>query len=56
MNKKILTKIQIAIILILGYHWLSFAVWQIRNPKANSATFYTYYKDMITFNKISKFE
>ncbi len=43
------------IIPIIFYHVFSFWVWEWRNPKANSMTFYSHYVDMITFKKLPQF-
>lgn len=40
----------------LGYHSLSFGVWQLRNPKANAMTFYSHYWDVMTWKKLPEFQ
>ena len=37
-------------------HGLAFTVWQFRNPKANRMTVWTYYPDVITFQKLDEFQ
>ena len=38
------------------FHAVSFAIFQIRNPKANQMTFYTHYSDVVTFKKLVEFQ
>lgn len=45
-----------AAITTIGYHSLSFGVWQYRNPKANAMTFYSHYLDVLTWKKLPEFQ
>lgn len=49
------------VLLILGtiivlYIGLASMVWGFRNPLANRYTVYTYFPEMITFQKLDKFQ
>lgn len=46
----------VAVIAMIGYHSLAFQVWQWRNPKTNSMTFYTRYLDVVTLKKLPEFQ
>jgi len=43
-------------VLVIAFVGISVAAWEIRNPKANRATFYTHFKDVITFQKLQQFQ
>lgn len=54
--QRLVLLLYIAAILMVGYHSLSFGVWQFRNPKANAMTFYSHYLDVIAWNKLPEFQ
>lgn len=45
--------------LVIGffiYCWVTWATFQVRNPKANRMTFFTYFSDVVKFNKLENFQ
>ena len=54
--KRIIVLCYMGAMTLIAYHSLAFGVWQIRNPKANSMTFYTHYVDVVTWKKLPDFQ
>lgn len=47
---------QALLFFLLIYFLITSITWQARNPKANSATIFTHFVDVITFKKCLKFQ
>ena len=54
--QRVVLLLYVAAMTTLGYHSLSFGVWQYRNPKANAMTFYSHYMDVMTWKKLPEFQ
>ena len=54
--QRLVPLLYIAAIVVVGYHAISFGVWQWRNPKANAMTFYSHYADVMTWKKLPDFQ
>lgn len=40
----------------LAFLMVAMAAWEIRNPKANRATFFTHFTDVVTFQRLPQFQ
>jgi hypothetical protein len=40
----------------MAYHSIAFGVWQWRNPKANTMTFYSHYMYVVTWKTLPEFQ
>lgn len=54
--QRVVLLLYLVAMMALGYHSLSFGVWQYRNPKANAMTLYSHYGDVMTWKKLPEFQ
>lgn len=44
------------VFILFSYLWFAAAAWQFNNPKANEMTFFTHFKEALTFQICPEFQ
>jgi hypothetical protein len=56
MKEKTYIKLMVILFMVLIYHGIMLAIWQLRNPKANQMTFWTHYSDVVHGRTLPQFQ